>query len=66
MQTAAEDDGKVNSFASIGQIEILEWHKIKSQAITEVVRMHPLGTMNIWIKFHGSLANSCQDISLKT
>ena len=35
----------------------------KTHGTAEVVRIHPLGTMGIFIDFHGNLSNRFQDIS---
>ncbi len=39
---------------------------MKSQRITEVIRIHPLGTINNCIKFHGKPSNTSEHISIWT
>ncbi len=39
------------------------WHNTKSQVITKVIRIHPLGTMNFCTKFH-EIHSKVVDISL--
>lgn len=38
----------------------------KSQGITKVIRIQPLGTMNVCINFYVNPFNSCWDISVWT
>lgn len=40
--------------------------KVKGQGISKVSGMYPLGTMNVWTKFHGNPFSSCWDILVWT
>lgn len=42
------------------------WFKKKSQGISKVTRVRPLGTINVWTKFLGNPSNRCWDISVGT
>ena len=34
-----------------------------SQVISKAIRIHPLGTISVWTKFHGNPLNSCRGTS---
>lgn len=46
------------------QISTTWWRWMKSEGITWVSRIHPLGTLNFSTIFHGNLSKSCRDISV--
>lgn len=39
------------------------WHYTKSWTITKVIWIHPLGTVDVYVKFHSKKFNSCWVIS---
>lgn len=56
----------VDTFSSKPQMVTSWWHCRKSQMITNVSRVHPLGTIHVCRKSHCNPTNSCWVISVWT
>lgn len=56
----------MNVDVEIFHFDLLAALEEKSQGIIKVIRIHPLGSMNVCEKLHASLSNSCGHISVQT
>lgn len=52
----------VDQFGRISEkFDLLTWCEMKSHGINKVIRIHPLGTMNVCTKVNGKSSDSCLD-----